>query len=980
MRHLALLAVFMTACGNEPVASPQVVEADPRFLDQLLSDPPEYVSLVAPAASACGKSDTRINMAGWTPQSYAAIDGFGEGKWTLHSGGYGVKQTVNGQPTMFVSDFTTGGLTIIGRMKQSVDTDDDFFGFMIGYKRGDHRNKSADYLLVDWKQEDQYFGAPSNMPESHASKGIALSRVRGVPTAEEFWGHVDFDHPSSPKGQGVVELARGRTRGSKGWKRDVDYTFRFDIDRAGVRVFVTEPGGKETLELAHKGDYSDLLTGNFTFYNFSQANVDYTSFIRRPVCIPSVESIHESTRKNLAKSILLKGHDPEGEPLTYTIIRNPSHGTLTVYGSTVVYQPRTHFAGRDSFDYIATNATSHSAPATVTIDVLNTPPVAYGQSVSTRKNQPRIITLSGSDADGEPIAFQIVRNPSHGTLAQSGASVTYTPAPGFAGMDSFAFWSVDSTTHGEAATVNIEVINIPPVAYDQSVEVRKNKPKRITLVATDADGEALRYEIVSPPAHGALTQTGAEVVYTPTRGFAGKDAFTFRAVDSTTHGNTATVRLEVINTVPVARDQAVVMVKKTTQDFRLLAEDEDGDPLTYTLVTNPTQGTFVLAGNTLTYTPVTAPSPTYDAFTFKVSDGMADSNTAKVSIQIAHEAACLVAPGYWGPTGSLRGPRIEHRAAPLPGGKVLVSGDFNWTTEVYDPRSGRWSLGLDALASHRYHTATTLSDGTLLVAGGEGSEAGNFTELYDPALELWLPADPMRVAREYHTATLLQDGRVLVTGGRDTVSGVLWKSAELYDPSTQRWLPAASMGTARQYHTATLLLDGRVLVTGGETGPGTRTALAEIYDPSTDAWTEASAMIVARGYHTATSLKDGRVLITGGGDRHDNSDTAELFDPATGTWTATGRMLKARRYHSAIPFPDGKVFVVGGYSDGDGILYLAELFDPGTRTWSPAGCTSVSRWGATTSWLTGPDRVLVTAGVSTDGFQSTADLYYLAKP
>jgi len=79
----------------------------------------------------------------------------------------------------------------------------------------------------------------------------------------------------------------------------------------------------------------------------------------------------------------------------------------------------------------------------------------------------------------------------------------------------------------------------------------------------------------------------------------------------------------------------------------------------------------------------------------------------------------------------------------------------------------------------------------------------------------------MATARVTHTATLLTDGRVLVAGGSAD------PSAEIYDPKTGTFSPTGSMSEARGAHTATLLTDGRVLMAGGS-----KNHSAEIYDPA----------------------------------------------------------------------------------------------------------------------------------------------------
>lgn len=79
------------------------------------------------------------------------------------------------------------------------------------------------------------------------------------------------------------------------------------------------------------------------------------------------------------------------------------------------------------------------------------------------------------------------------------------------------------------------------------------------------------------------------------------------------------------------------------------------------------------------------------------------------------------------------------------------------------------------------------------------------------------PAGSLTTDRQGHTATLLTNGKVLIAGGSATLAGLpVWASAELFDPAGTSFTPTGSMGTPRVGHTATLLPDGRVLIAGGE--------------------------------------------------------------------------------------------------------------------------------------------------------------------
>lgn len=147
--------------------------------------------------------------------------------------------------------------------------------------------------------------------------------------------------------------------------------------------------------------------------------------------------------------------------------------------------------------------------------------------------------------------------------------------------------------------------------------------------------------------------------------------------------------------------------------------------------------------------------------------------------------------------------------------------------------------------------------------------------------------------RQFHTATLLTNGQVLIAGGYTTVNGLAgWKSTELYDPSTGTFSVAGDMTAARFFHTATLLPDGKVLIVGGNNSIAggcfcDPLPSAQLYDPSTASFTPTGGMAIAKSAHTATLLRNGKVLVTGGAANH-SSTGAELYDPSTGIFTVTG--------------------------------------------------------------------------------------------
>jgi len=88
----------------------------------------------------------------------------------------------------------------------------------------------------------------------------------------------------------------------------------------------------------------------------------------------------------------------------------------------------------------------------------------------------------------------------------------------------------------------------------------------------------------------------------------------------------------------------------------------------------------------------------------------------------------------------------------------------------------------------------------------------------------------MATARRGHHAESLTDGTILVAGGLDA-TGTPLTSAEVYDTRSRQWTSAGSMHSARAAFGMAALADGRVLVSGGFNPTGPQLASAELYTP-----------------------------------------------------------------------------------------------------------------------------------------------------
>lgn len=283
----------------------------------------------------------------------------------------------------------------------------------------------------------------------------------------------------------------------------------------------------------------------------------------------------------------------------------------------------------------------------------NTPPVAAADSFAVNEDNmlsvnPPGVLANDSDADGNPLTISTVTPPANGTATMlTDGSFTYTPNANFYGADSFTYTISDGRGGAATATVSITVnsVNDAPIAIGQSLATIEDTALAITLTGTDVEGSALAGTIVTPPAHGTLSGGGSSLVYTPTANYSGPDSFIFKVNDGSADSAPATVSITVspVNDGPVANPQSLTTAYNTPVAVTLTGSDADGDALTYTVVSNPANGTLSGALPNLFYTPATGFTGTV-SLTFKVSDGALESAPMTVTITVQAPIGAPAAP------------------------------------------------------------------------------------------------------------------------------------------------------------------------------------------------------------------------------------------------------------------------------------------------------------------------------------------------
>ena len=168
--------------------------------------------------------------------------------------------------------------------------------------------------------------------------------------------------------------------------------------------------------------------------------------------------------------------------------------------------------------------------------VLNPPKLtAIPKEVTFPEDTSNALVLEATGTGVGAVSFAVVSPPAHGSLTGTAPNLLYTPAADYVGTDLFTFKAVSGFTESAPASVTLTVlpVNDPPAAIAQVLRTPEDTDLPVVLTGTDVEGDPLNYEVTVTPAHGTLSGTAPNLVYTPAADYFGPDSFSFIAKDAT---------------------------------------------------------------------------------------------------------------------------------------------------------------------------------------------------------------------------------------------------------------------------------------------------------------------------------------------------------------------------------------------------------------------------------------------------------------
>jgi outer membrane protein OmpA-like peptidoglycan-associated protein len=368
--------------------------------------------------------------------------------------------------------------------------------------------------------------------------------------------------------------------------------------------------------------------------------------------------------------------------------------------------PGEHRRDVDTYTFTTTRQETALGPVVFT----NRAPVAVNDTASVRRNAGATlipVLANDSDPDADTLTVTSLTTPANGSVTNSGNGVLYTPRTGFVGTDTFSYTVSDGKGGTATATVTVTVSDQAPTAVDDAATVARGATVSVSPLVNDTDpeGSALRVTGIDQPANGTAVLEGNVVRYTAPLNFVGTVSIPYRIADEAGNPANARIVITVGNLAPVANADISTSTAGRPITIDVLANDTDpeNDALTLDSVATPANGTAVIQGNRVLYTPRGGFSGT-DTFTYVIRDAFGARATGTVRVTVTANAAPTANPET---VGILKGQGVDINVL---ANDIDPEGDTLAVTAVSTATQGTVSINSNGTVRYQHRPGTLGTD------------------------------------------------------------------------------------------------------------------------------------------------------------------------------------------------------------------------------------------------------------------------------
>jgi len=565
---------------------------------------------------------------------------------------------------------------------------EDSFTYLITDSNGDAVSGEVILTVVEGNNDNRVPFAENDTAITSADSSITIN-VLGNDTPGAY-GYIDNGLTAT---NGILKSGT-----EKGGEFEVNTNGTNTTDNDDI-TYTPKPGffGTDTFSYAITDVNGNAATATVTI-TVNQVDLGYTE---------DVATVDQDSTDNIIDVMANDSDDAGyGSGDTRFLIQSQNHTTgTTEYGGTValetynnsdsaddviLYTPRAGFVGIDTFYYVPGSDRNASVLVTITVEAVVTEddiPEAIDDALSVVQNgNSTVINVLDNDSYGDngpnathPLTFSdgttisgtdkggVLEITDNGTPDLSDDVVTYTPTPGFVGIDTFDYVITDADGDADTATVTITVTGSStlnqPAAADDAETVNENATEfEIAVLSNDDPGSDGYIDngltATNGTQQGGTTEDGFfrintkatddttddVILYTPKAGFTGTDTFEYTITDASGDADTATVTItvEAVTDKPNAVDDTASTEQDTAVTIDVTGNDSYGtdNPATSNPVvvsSAPTNGTATVVGDDIEYTPAAGFVGT-DTFTYTIEDSTQDTDTASVTVTVTPKA------------------------------------------------------------------------------------------------------------------------------------------------------------------------------------------------------------------------------------------------------------------------------------------------------------------------------------------------------
>ena len=513
------------------------------------------------------------------------------------------------------------------------------------------------------------------------------------------------------------------------------------VDGKTVIVYTADPAYAQTI----RGVANDAFSVTFDDQHGGVTTQNFSASVTPVNLPPSIAVSSSSTTTGSVTTYVLATSDPNGDAVTVSVGTLPTNGTVKNTPDGWVYTPNTGYAHAlwkngtttpvtDSFTLVASDGRGGTTSLTLTPSVTPVNSAPAGSLTGTLQTDGTTLILGNPfDPDGDSFDFGVTTNPLHGTISAGKGGYVYTPDPTYVqGLTQDATDSVVFTADDHLGGVNTYTVPLTIAAPAASINLVSSGVNTSTYVVATKSG--------NPPTSYSLTVQNGKVVATPT-GFVFTVDPTYAhslSLNGSTTPGTATFSGSIqvgsepaspfvfhpvatpVNTPPTLSlstkplDDGTTLITSSTTD-------NDSDPVTVTLVKQPSHGTVAAGGGGYIYTPDAAyvavlTQNSTDTVQFTADDGHGGKVSSSVDVTIvAPPAATVTATSI---TGGNTTYTVSSKSGATPSFTIVTATNGTVTTTstgfVFTP---------DPTYAHSLSTngSTTPGSGTVVVGVPDGA-------------------------------------------------------------------------------------------------------------------------------------------------------------------------------------------------------------------------------------------------------------------